>query len=81
MTSYLPLKNKKHNVKRLVRPKKPFWDRELSSFCREVCFSEKQFTKCKSNRQHKGKLRQIFINKRKAFEKCLRLKSNIIIIL
>ena len=56
-----------NNKKRRI--KKPWWSEELSGLWNDMCKSEKEWIKCPSNNQQRKHLKQIFIEKRKVFDK------------
>ncbi|CAG2253657.1 unnamed protein product [Mytilus edulis] len=53
------------------RCKKPWWSEELTELWNDVCASEKIWIKCKIQNQKKF-FRQVFVNKRKLFDKAVK---------
>lgn len=61
-------KNKKR------RTKKPWWNEELSQLWNDLCTSEKLWLKCK-NSSEKAINKQLYINKRKHFDRCIQRRK------
>jgi hypothetical protein len=74
METFLPFKCLSKKSNKLFKQHKPYWDKDLSNHWKEMVFAEKEYLKHKNNK-HKGISRQIFLTKRKSFDKLLRKKE------
>ena len=64
----------KRSAKKFKYPK-PFWDRELTLKWNSMRNSEKDFRRCRGNRQLKAHYQIVFKEKQSDFDKCLRVKE------
>ena len=63
--------NGNSNKKRRIQ--KPLWNEELSKLWNDLCITEKQWIKCKTN--DRTSLKQIFVNRRKLFDRAVQRRK------
>ena len=72
MDKYLELRQTKNRTRKRLKVTKPYWSDELTTLWKNMCESEKRYTKCNSDKHCKRINFQLFKISRNKFNRALR---------
>ena len=72
MDRCLRFSDKANKARKKGKQRKPYWNHKLSLLWKDMILAEKEFLNCKGHHTQRNYLRNIYVTKRKLFDKCLR---------